>query len=216
MHNNSYFKVKKTVLLSAFLLIAVACHAIPAKKGVRKAIQLDSGEVVEATLKGDEHLHYWQAADGRCFLAYDGSYHETSLEEQSRRLLPRRARISKSRQSRIKRAQTENNAYVGEKKGLIILTQFANKKFRSGHNKTLYQRITNEAGYSSNVGFVGSVNDYFKAQSNGLFDLTFDIVGPVTVANNYSYYGKNDRNGTDKNVEALVTEAVKLATDSFS
>jgi len=53
--------------------------------------------------------------------------------------------------------------------------------------------------------------DYFKAQSRGKFELDFDVVGPVSVSKNVSYYGKNDSAGNDMYVGEMVCEAVTLA-----
>jgi len=58
---------------------------------------------------------------------------------------------------------------------------------------------------------VGSVHDYFYDQSYGQFDLTFDVVGPVTLSKEYGYYGENDNNGNDKRPATMVIETVKLA-----
>ena len=75
-------------------------------------------------------------------------------------------------------------------RGLIILVEFPNQQFREANDLLLFSRIANEQGFSER-GFKGSVSDYFHDQSNGLLQLTFDVVGPVLVSNDYEYYGKN-------------------------
>lgn len=70
----------------------------------------------------------------------------------------------------------DHPAYTGTKKGLIILVEFADTKFKPGHDQALYDRIANEEGFTSNDGFVGSVKDYFRDQSEGQFTLDFDVV----------------------------------------
>ena len=89
------------------------------------------------------------------------------------------------------------NIFTGTKRGLVILTEFQDTKFKRGHDREKYDCIMNEPGYTTNEGFRGSVADYFRDQSGGLFDLQFDVVGPYTAANKYSYYGKNDDDGND-------------------
>ena len=69
------------------------------------------------------------------------------------------------------------------------------------------QRIANEENFSEGY-FVGSMADYFKAQSCGLFELDFDVVGPVTVSKEYSYYGVNDSIGNDLHAGEMVIEAL--------
>ena len=69
--------------------------------------------------------------------------------------------------------------YRGKKKGLVILCEFTNKKFASGHDHEKYNNILNPPGYTTSEGFLGSVADYFRDQSAGLFELNFDVVGPL-------------------------------------
>ena len=81
--------------------------------------------------------------------------------------------------------------------------------FKENNNNALFQRIANEKDFS-NGDFKGSMYDYFYAQSEGKFELTFDVVGPVTVSNTQSYYGSNDSYGNDKHPAEMVIEALKL------
>lgn len=102
-------------------------------------------------------------------------------------------------------------AYVGKKKGLVILVEFANLQMSSQTPSVNYNQMFNYSGYSEN-NHVGSVHDYFYDQSYGLFDLSFDIVGPVTVSKNYGYYGSDALSGrNDMNVSEMVIEACMLA-----
>lgn len=50
------------------------------------------------------------------------------------------------------------------------------------------------------------MRDYFLAQSNGQFELDFDVVGPVTMSQNYGYYGR-DGAYMDVNVYKMIKEA---------
>ena len=56
-------------LLSILLLVSVClvANAVPAKRGQWQVLTLADGTKVQAELKGDEHSHYWMAADGRAF-----------------------------------------------------------------------------------------------------------------------------------------------------
>ena len=58
--------------------------------------------------------------------------------------------------------------------------------------------------------------DYFKAQSAGQFELDFDVIGPVTMSNTYSYYGGNDRSGNDKYPGKMGREACTAIKDSVN
>lgn len=105
-----------------------------------------------------------------------------------------------------------NVKYTGKKRGLVILVNFADAVMYGANPRERVNRQFNEIGYSDN-GHIGSVHDYFYDQSYGQFDLTFDIVGPVSVSHEVSYYGQNDY-GTGRNdirIGGLVTEACRQA-----
>lgn len=108
-----------------------------------------------------------------------------------------------------------NTAYHGQKRGLVILVNFSDVAMSPENPNETFARQMNEVGYSDN-GHIGSVHDYFFDQSYGLFDLTFDVVGPVTVSRNVKYYGINDiaTGRGDVRVGQMVTEACRLA-DGF-
>ena len=53
-------------LLSVLLLSMVTSlvMAVPARPGIWRTIKLADGSEVRVTLRGDEHLHFWQSAEG--------------------------------------------------------------------------------------------------------------------------------------------------------
>ena len=187
--------------------------AIPAKRGVVRTIQLVDGTTVQATLIGDEHMRYMQDANGNKYVSNgEGKYVVANIEAMQKRAVERRMKSDQRRMKRLPRKAAENNAIVGSKKGLIILVQFSDLSFKDGHDNALFNSIANEVGYNQN-GFNGSVHDYFDAQSRGQFDLTFDVVGPVTLSQNYAYYGQNNSAGDDMRPEQMVVEACNLVED---
>ena len=210
-------KVLSTLLL---VFITVAAMAVPAKKGLWKTITLENGQEVKALLKGDEFGHYWHAIDGKRYVAVEGQYREETPEMRqmaaSRRVQAqqrRMARLPKKAANGVRRA---SEAHLNQKKGLILLVNFKDVKFQEENNQAFYNNVANTPGYTDENGFQGSVADYFKDQSRGKFELTFDVVGPVTVSKNAKYYGENDANGEDKHPEEMVVEAVKLAKDQVT
>ena len=62
------------------------------------------------------------------------------------------------------------------------------------------------------LGFKGSVHDYFKDQSGGQFLIDFDVVGPVPLSMGYAYYGENDADGHDLRAGEMVAEACKMVS----
>lgn len=107
-----------------------------------------------------------------------------------------------------------NNFYIGKKRGLVILVNFSDLSMSGEDPHYQIERQFNEIGYNE-FGHIGSVHDYFFDQSYGKFDLSFDVVGPITVSNSVTYYGKNDNatGRTDIHVGRMVIEACNLVDD---
>lgn len=199
-----------TILLT---IIAVTAMAIPAKRGQWKTITLADGTQVRAELRGDEHMHFLQDAEGNKYVrSNSGTYVTADIEAMQAKADKRRAMASAQRAKRAaaKKVGTRKT-YEGAQKGLIILVEFSEQSFADGHNQALYNRIANEENFTSSEGFVGSVADYFKAQSAGKFTLSFDVVGPVKLANAAAYYGSNDASGDDEHATDMVIEACEAA-----
>ena len=211
--------MKKSLMVLSMLVVSMAVMAVPARRGVWKTLKLADGTEVRAQLTGDEHGHFWQDANGKAYVkGADATYYqEVNADAVMQKAKTSRQRVNAQRIKRLAAARRADSGsgYFGQKKGVIILVNFSDKKFQSGHNNALYQRIANEENFSQGS-FVGSMSDYFKAQSNGQFELDFDIVGPVTVSKKYSYYGGNDSEGNDNHPSEMVCEAVTLAKSSIS
>ena len=202
--------------LSLFI-VTMAAMAVPAKPGQWKILKLADGTEVRAQLKGDEHGHFWLAEDGRAYSEINGTdvYQLADANAIRERARERRQKVNALHGRRLapRRVGSVGN-YQGTKKGIIILVNFKDKQFKAANNHTLYQRIANEEGFSQG-NFKGSMSDYFKKQSGGQFELDFDVVGPVTVSENASYYGSNDSGGDDKYPGQMVCEAVRLAMEEI-
>ena len=211
-------QVRRGVALLFMVLLTAAVNAVPAKPGLTRLLTLTDGTTVKATLVGDEHGHYWLGADGQAYQASERA-DAFQLVDKADVTMRAQARRSFANQRRIRhlapRRVGEVGAITGKKKGLIILVNFSNVAFQSANNNALYQRIANEKNFSYGK-FKGSMSDYFYAQSDGQFELTFDVVGPVTVSNTQSYYGSNDSYGDDKHPAEMVIEALKKADSTVN
>lgn len=207
--------MKKLLTTFVLLLAVTAVMAVPAKRGMWKTITLSDGTEMKATLQGDEFGHYWKGIDGKKYVK-SGDTYVVMGEEVVKNAAARRAKAQQQRTKKMKARKA--SAYKGQKKGLIILVNFKDTKFQTADAATqaLYNNIANTAGYKDDNGFSGSVADYFKSQSRGDFELSFDVVGPVTVSQNASYYGENNKYNQDKYPAEMVIEAVNLAKSSVS
>ena len=213
----------KRYLTTLFLIaVTAALMAIPAKHGIRKTITLPNGVEKTVTLVGDEHLHYYVDDEGNVYVDTDGSYVKADINGLRKHGLERRKSAQRHREARMPRLQNtpagRRNArkvpnFTGKKKGLIILVEFSNVAFQEGNDKALYNRIANEKNFKYGD-FVGSVADYFYAQSYGKFELSFDIAGPVKLSKEQSYYGRNNALGDDMHPGEMVIEALEAIKDT--
>lgn len=223
-HNHFRTIIFRLSLIVALLAFTCPSRSVPAKRGVWRTVTLSNGLTIKARLCGDEHAHWWQAEDGSCFDVDSLGKGKAVVPQElmskarsrmaARRQAARRANAKKASQ----RIATNGNTgkFQGQRHGLIILVNFADSKFNTskfGPTQTLYSRIANEANYGEN-NFKGSISDYFKAQSGGQFLLDFDVAGPVTLPNGYSYYGQNDDDGYDKRPTKMVREACQALDGS--
>ncbi|MBO7068459.1 MAG: M6 family metalloprotease domain-containing protein [Bacteroidaceae bacterium] len=198
------------LFLLAFLL-SLRVGAVPAKRQ-RITLTLADGSKLPTTFFGDENFHFYATGDGRAFLLNE-KREVREVNAQTLRSLWRE-RLRERNEHRQKRSDARDRAAVnpvsGNKRGLVILVNFSDRKMI--YEPAEYQDFFNKEGYSG-FGMCGSVHDYFYAQSYGVFNLTFDVVGPVTVSKGYAYYGKNaeGEEGRDLHPAEMVIEAINLA-----
>lgn len=214
---------KLYLMLSMLFAFGAAANAIPAKK-LQKVITLTNGTQVSVELRGDEYLSWWEGTDGTAYrtTADENVFEAFDLEAQKPAAAARRARTEQGRVARLARVKNslkgvddkmrglggDHITYKGVKKGLVVLVDFKNKKFADGHDLEYYKNVINGKDFSDEEeGYVGSVRDYFLAQSNGQFELDFDVVGPVTMSNNYGYYGGDGAYQKDEKVYEMIKEA---------
>lgn len=158
------------------------------------------GTVLTLTLTGDEHFSYYQDIAGNKY----------ALDETG---LFRRLSQSEIKQSSRRRAFNvsllnghpewdANRTY----RQLVILVEFENCSFSIADPLTFYQRMFNETDYNYRDG-AGCVADYFRDQSNGLFNLQFDIYGP--------YIGRNKPTSSKTEGSDLGESVFQKATRQF-
>lgn len=203
-----------TTLLNSLVCGTLMALAVPAMPGLMRLTQPD-GSVVEAKVIGDEHFHYYETADGEILLRdSDGTLRPAALTAsgtlEARGTItgkattgPERAAILEAVARQADKAVMARSSRVapntilpkfpttGTVTGLILLVEYQDVKLTPAATIEHYERICNEAGYSSEA-TSGSVLDYFTAQSNGRFTPHFDVFGPLTLPRERAYYGMGD------------------------
>lgn len=227
-----------TLLATLTLFYAFAA---PARKAVTSYMQPD-GSVVTVRLCGDEFFHFYTTEDGvpvtKCD---DGFFRYTTLDsdnnlvasnvkvgdapsieiadrasiETQLKAAHQMRRTKKNNSVKTRRAPMHQDARQttegdGTVKGIILLVEFKDKAFTL--SQASVNDMMNKEGYTDEYGSIGSARDYYIAQSYGQFKPDFDVIGPITLSNNLSYYGKNDRYGNDVAPDVMVSEACEIAS----
>lgn len=222
----------RNILTIIFSLSVLGAMALPAQRGTTLTVRQPDGTMLQLGVRGDEHFHYLTSAEGRPVVRNEqGSYCYAEVRNEglvattvfvSAQSSPRAAHLSplpalqqdlrQIRQQRLAaydRTPMRKANMVGKRRGLVILAEFAGYPFT--FSRDTMDVIMNREGFKAGY-FQGSVHDYFLEQSNGQFDLSFDVVGPVQLSNPMSYYGENTSFG-DKHAGEMVAEACFLAED---
>lgn len=92
---------------------------------------------------------------------------------------------------------------------LVLLVQYADQSFTMNDPQTYYHNLFNVTS-SNTRGGVGCVADYFRHQSNGVFNLQFDVVGPIKVSQSVV-----DTSSAVNLGHAACSEAIQKAVDSL-
>lgn len=77
---------------------------------------------------------------------------------------------------------------LGDIRGVVILVQFSDIKFKNADPQKQFSEMLNKEGYNE-FHHQGSARDYFIKNSSGAFRPTFDVIGPVTISGTRAYYG---------------------------
>ena len=92
---------------------------------------------------------------------------------------------------------------------VVLLVEYADSTFSMDDPKTYYDQLLNLTS-SNTRGGVGCAADYFRDQSHGMFNLQFDVFGPIKVSQSAKSKYAGDNYG-----DKACLEAVKKAVDSL-
>lgn len=203
-----------------FWLVGITlAKADPADPSVKRLIETVDGERVEVQLIGDEYGYYWKSVvDSRCFV--EAKSHQGRFSRVNPESILSKARIRRRAQEQelASLRSTSEQGYPCAKKMLTgkqripaLLVEFQDDRFSTPDVTATFNKLLNTKDYNEGEN-VGSVKDYFLAQSNGQLEIDFDIIGPIRMANDVAYYGKDDDDGhIDIHMPDLVSEAMVAA-----
>ena len=215
-------------------LLAVLCSysiatAVPAKPGWHTVTQSD-GTTLKVQAVGNAFNHALLTTDGFTVArGDDGDFYYTSSLTGMTAVRAHEANLRTSTETAFVNAQRANltmkdsqrfarttrfnapnrvggsNAdsgvpAMGKRRIPIILVEFSDKKFNNTRQGIIDAMLTGDE----------SVGQYFRDQSNGLYEPEFDVYGIYGLSQTRAYYGGNV-NGNDKALGAMVTEACQLA-----
>lgn len=218
-----------------FLLFMFCCgivaHAVPAKPGWQTVKQSDGttltirgvGNAFNSAILTRDGLTVARGVDGdfyyissltgltgvRAHDAHDRSAGEVAFVNAQRdqfKMVDKQRRSRSTARLNAPHRGGSSNAdagvpAMGSRRVPIILVEFKDKKF----NNTREQII--ESMLSGNL----SAGQYFRDQSNGMYQPEFEVFGIYCLSQNREYYGGHDGDDNDKQLGAMVTEAVQLA-----
>jgi len=177
-------------------------------------VRRDDGAYVYAQLNEEGQLA------PTTMLAHDAS--ERSTEESKYlagvgRLIPKPTVQAEQMRSRN---QVQRSRTLGQKRaalydyskfrGLVLLVEYNDCPFRYDDYSAIMEEMINADDYTGNsrtnisgygIRCTGSIRDYYRDNSGGLFVPTFDVVGPVKV-NRSQYYINSMRNATQLMIDA--------------
>lgn len=204
--------MKRSIVLALALACALIAQAVPAYRGWQTLSQPD-GTTLQARQNGDEYYHYWTDTAGHIIEQDENGYWHPLDQQPTDEQIYARRRTSPIWQTTPQRTIGKRNLAP---RGIVILVNFSDVAFLASNTHNAIDSMLNADNYTYN-GAYGSAKRYFSDQSNGTYLPQFDVVGPVTLANNCEYYGK-DVSGTgwqDQYVGNMIVEACKLAYSQY-
>ncbi len=96
---------------------------------------------------------------------------------------------------------------LGDIRGVVILVQFSDIKFKNADPKKQFSEMLNKEGYNE-FHHQGSARDYFIKNSSGAFRPTFDVIGPITISQTRAYYGGTSDNRRYNMAKKALIEAL--------
>ena len=219
---------KILLILSLALCYTFAAQAVPAKPGWHTVTQSD-GTTLKVQAVGNAFNHALLTTDGLAVAQdHDGDFYYVSARsgmtavrahDEGQRSAAEVAFVNSQRDNlKMKERQYQMPGQKGklgvggsnEESGVpslgsrripIILVEFKDKKFNNTREDIIDAMLTGDE----------SVGQYFRDQSNGLYQPEFEVYGIYELSRNREYYGGHSGSDNDKGLGYMVTEACQLA-----
>ena len=219
---------KIIIFLMALLCCSTYAFAVPAKQAWQTITQSD-GTTLQIHVVGNAFSHAILTRDGLMVArGADGDfYYQSSLtgmttvraHEANQRASVEKAFINAQRSnltfnskpashlkkdapSRVGGSNADSSVpALGQRKIPIILVEFKDKAFNNTREDIINAMLMGSS----------SVGQYFRDQSNGLYEPDFEVYGIYTLSHNREYYGGHSGDNNDKGLGYMVTEACQMA-----
>ena len=186
----------KVLSIALFMLTPAIVSGVPAHPGARTVVNPDGTEIT-IRLLGDEYGHVTVDSDGKAV--------EQDADGYWRRVERRRVPARKPRRMMAGEVNRSSFPRKGKVRSLVVLVDFPDVEFVTPDIKREVDEMLNLPGFDRRE-HIGCAADYFRTQSMGLFDPSFDVYGPVRASHPATYYGENDSNGDDMRAHELAIE----------
>lgn len=174
-------------------------------------VQASGFKATEVSERSAQVKSFIQAQDKSAIL----ESFKRARQQQLQQTLSSRRNASLKAGSNPQKEKLNNFPTIGEVHSLVILVQFADTKFSTVGSDAhqFFNNMLNEPRFTYSNGANGSARDFYLNSSNGRFQPQFDVIGPVTLPEKYSYYGANQGSSVDNpaRLEQFVREACTLA-----
>ena len=191
-------------LISALFIGISGVYAVVAKPGLIDVRQPD-GSMITIRMDGGPGGHNIYDRDDRIMRVDETGYYVLADDDYIRNVAQKRnARLNEKRNAN----GLMSNPFPskGAQKSLVILVQFPDVVLSIDNPKEYYTGMLNGETFTDYES-TGSARQYFRDNSNGQFDITFDIEGPVTLDKASTYYGENNIWGEDRRAYEIVIDA---------
>lgn len=206
--------MKYIITLIAVMFAAVSgLHAVVAKPGLIDVRQPD-GTMITIRMDGGPRGHNIYNVDDQIMRVDENGFYVVADEDYKQK-------VSQKRNAKLGVKRNANGLMsnpfpsMGAQKSLVILVQFPDVHFKIENPEKHYYEMLNGADYTE-YNSTGSARQYFLENSGNKFDITFDVVGPITLDKNAGYYGENNIWGEDRRAYEIVIDACdKLKEEGF-